>query len=134
MQVVPYLNFDGRCEEAIEFYRGAVGAEVTSLSRFKDMPGSEDHSMVPPEAADKVMHASLRIGDSTVMASDGRCMGQLDFKGISLSITVRNEAEADRVFAGRLMADRSICRWPRPSFPQASAWSPTASGSYGWSS
>ncbi|MGH6890800.1 MAG: VOC family protein [Dongiaceae bacterium] len=96
MQVQPYLFFDGRCEEAIEFYRKALGAEVTMLMRFKENP---EPGMNPPGAGDKVMHASLRIGDATVMASDGRCQGRPSFQGFSLSLTVPSEAEADRLFA-----------------------------------
>ena len=96
MHIQPYLFFDGRCDEAIEFYRGAVGADVTMLMRFKDAP---DPSMVTPGSENKVMHASLRIGDSTVMASDGRCQGKPNFQGFSLSVTAADEAEADRVFA-----------------------------------
>jgi PhnB protein len=92
--VQPYLFFDGRCEEAIEFYRSALGAEVTMLMRFKDSP---DPNMHPAGAENKVMHASLRVGDTTVMASDGRCEGKLSFQGFSLSLTVPNEAEADRL-------------------------------------
>ena len=97
MQIQPYLFFDGRCEEAIEFYRRTLGAEVTMLMRYKDSP---EPAMNPPDAGDKVMHASFRIGDSTVMASDGRCQGQPGFQGFSLSLTVPDEAEADRMFAG----------------------------------
>jgi PhnB protein len=94
--VDPYIFFDGRCEEAIEFYRKAVGAEVTMLVRFKDSP---DPNMRPPGAENKVMHARFRIGDATVMASDGECGGKPNFQGFSLSLTVPNEAEADRAFA-----------------------------------
>jgi len=96
MQVQAYLFFDGRCEEAIEFYRKTLGAEMTMLMRFKDnpepMPGK-----APP--GDKVMHSSFRIGDTTVMASDGNCMGKPSFQGFSLSITARDDAEAKRLFA-----------------------------------
>ena len=96
MQVQPYLFFDGRCEEAIEFYRGALGAEVTMLLRFKDSP---EPSQCPPGAENKVMHASIRIGDTTLMASDGRCEGKPSFQGFSLSLSVPNEVEAERLFA-----------------------------------
>jgi PhnB protein len=96
MQVQPYLNFDGRCEEAIEFYRQALGAEVTALMRFKDSPQPCEPGMAPP--GDKVMHASFRIGDSTLMASDGYCGGRPGFQGISLSLTLPNDATAQRVF------------------------------------
>ena len=99
MQIQPYLFFDGRCEEAIEFYRSALGAEETMLMRFKD--SSEPHApgMVPPGAENKVMHASFRIGDSTVMASDGRCQQRPSFQGFSLSLTVPDVATAERLFA-----------------------------------
>ena len=96
MLVQPYLSFNGRCEEAIEFYRKALGAEVTMLMRFKESPEPPPPGMVPPGSENKIMHASLRIGDSTVMASDGGCQGKPGFQGISLSLTVPNEAEADR--------------------------------------
>ena len=96
MQVQPYLFFDGRCDEAVEFYRKALGAEVTMLMRFKDSP---DPGMCPAGAQDKVMHASLRIGDSTVLASDGRCEGRPSFEGFALSLTVPDDAAAERLFA-----------------------------------
>jgi PhnB protein len=96
MQVQPYLFFDGRCEEAIEFYRTALGAEVTALMRFKDSP---DPGACSPGAEDKVMHSALRIGDTTVMASDGQCQGQPSFQGFSLSLPVPDVAQAERLFA-----------------------------------
>jgi PhnB protein len=99
MNVIPYLNFDGRCEEAIAFYRKALGAELMMLSRFKESPEPHAPGMVPPGAGDKVMHASFRIGESTVMASDCHCAGKPNFQGISLSLTLPNEAAADRAFA-----------------------------------
>ena len=99
MQVQPYLFFDGRCEEAVEFYRRALGAEVTMLMRFKDSPEPHEPGLVPAGAEDKVMHTSFRIGETTVMASDGQCLGQQSFQGFSLSLTVPNETEAERLFA-----------------------------------
>jgi len=97
MLVQTYLFFDGRCEEAIEFYRKAIGAEVEMLMRYKECPDPQPGS-VPPGAENKVMHSCLKIGDSRVMASDGRCQGKPNFQGFSLSLTVANEAEADRAF------------------------------------
>ncbi|MDR3455228.1 MAG: VOC family protein [Rhodoferax sp.] len=99
MQVQPYLFFDGRCEEAIEFYRKALGAEVIMLMRVKECPDPLPPGMYPPGSENKVMHASLRIGEATVMASDGRCLGKPAFQGFSLSLNTRDEAEADRLFA-----------------------------------
>jgi PhnB protein len=100
MQVQPYLFFDGRCEEALEFYRGKLGAQVEMLMRFKDTPEPPQPGMCPPGSENKVMHAAFRIGDTTVMASDGRCTGKPSFQGFSLSLTAPNEAEAERLFAG----------------------------------
>ena len=98
MQVQPYLFFDGRCEEAVEFYRNALGAEVTMLVRFKDSPEPHQPGMVPPGSENKVMHATFRIGDATVMASDGRCQGRPTFQGFSLSITAADAAKAETLF------------------------------------
>jgi PhnB protein len=96
MQVNPYLDFGGRCEEAVNFYKSAVGAEVTMMMRFKESP---DQSMMSPGSGDKILHVALRIGESTIFASDGRLQGPPTFKGIALSLTVANDAEAKRVFA-----------------------------------
>lgn len=98
MLLEPYLFFDGRCEEALTFYRGTLGAEVKMLMRFKDSPEPPQPGMIPPGSGDKVMHAAVRIGETTVMASDGRCQGQPNFQGFSLALTVKTEAEAERVF------------------------------------
>ena len=108
MQVQPYLFFDGRCEEAIEFYRGALGAEVEMLMRFKESP--EPGQLPPGTDLDKVMHSSLRIGDATILASDGRCRGKPSFQGFSLVLTASDEAEADRLF--NALADSGEVQMP----------------------
>ena len=96
MQLQPYLFFDGRCEEAIDFYRSKLGAEVDMLMRFKDSPEPQQHT---PGTENKIMHANLRIGDTTVLASDGRCLGQPNFQGFALSLTSADDAEAKRLFS-----------------------------------
>ena len=98
MPIQPYLFFEGRCEEAAEFYRQALGAEVTALMRFKDSPDPTPPGMVPPGSEDKVLHMSLQIGDSTIMGSDGMVSGQPSFQGFSLSLPAADEAEARRFF------------------------------------
>ena len=95
MQVQPYLQFDGRCEEAIEFYKSALGAKVEAIMRFKDGP---DCMEMPQGTADKVLHSCFRIGESTIMASDGYCKGKPDFQGFSLTLQAPDKAEADRLF------------------------------------
>lgn len=110
MHVEPYLFFEGRCEEAVEFYRRVLGAEVTMLLRFKDSPEPPPPGMLPPGSENKVMHTSFRLGETAVMASDGRCGGQPSFQGVALSLTVANEAEADRVFAA--LADGGQIQMP----------------------
>jgi PhnB protein len=94
MQVQPYLMFDGRCEEALDFYKKAVGAEVRNLMRWKDNPDPGCN------VADKnkVMHADIRIGEATVLASDGNAEGKPEFKGFALTLSAKTAAEADKLF------------------------------------
>ena len=99
MKVEPYLFFEGRCEEALTFYTTALGAEVLMLMRYGDSPAPPPPGMVPPGSEAKIMHAQLRIGATNVMASDGRCDGRPSFSGVTLSLTVADAAEADRLFA-----------------------------------
>ncbi len=97
MEVQPYLFFDGRCDEAIEFYKKTLGAEADMVLRWKDSP---DKSMCTPGNENKVMHSSLKIGDTRVMASDGRNTGNPEFKGFALSVNAKDEADANRLFGG----------------------------------
>lgn len=105
MQVQSYLFFDGRCDEALDFYRSALGAEVTTLMRFKDAPqeaqeGAPGEGCAGPTAApDKVMHASFRLGNTEILASDGNAAGNPSFQGFSLALTAPDGAEAERLFA-----------------------------------
>ena len=98
MDVQPYLFFNGRCDEAVEFYKKALGAEVEMLMRYEESPDPPPPGMLPPGSENKVMHASMRIGGAVVMASDGHCSGQTEFTGFSLSITVPDATTADRFF------------------------------------
>ena len=99
MHVEPYLFFDGRCEEALEFYKKTLGAEVQMLMRFKDAPGPNDPNCAPPSNPNGVMHSSFKLGGQQIMASDGNSGGKPEFKGFSLTLAVNTEAEADRLFA-----------------------------------
>ena len=110
MVIQPYLFFDGRCEEALNFYKSALGAEVTRLMRYRESPEPPAPGMIPPGSENKVMHASFQIGETTVMASDGRCQGKATFQGFSLSLTVRSVAEADQLFS--LLADGGQVQMP----------------------
>lgn len=110
MKVEPYLFFNGHCDEAVEFYKKSLGAEVTMLMRFKDSPEPHPPGTVPPGAENNVMHASFRIGDTTVMASDGCSTGETNFQGITLSLAVANEAEAERKFTA--LADGGKVQMP----------------------
>ncbi|MGH6725290.1 MAG: VOC family protein [Pseudolabrys sp.] len=96
MQIQPYLFFEGRAEEAIEFYKKTLGAKVEMIMRFSEAP---DQSMISPGSGNKVMHAAIHIGETTVLASDGRNTGKPEFQGFSLTIYAKDEAEADRLFA-----------------------------------
>ncbi len=82
--VQPYLFFDGKCEEALEFYKGAIGAKVEMMMRFKENPDQPDPSHMPPNSGDKVMHAAFRVGETQVLASDGHCAGKPSFQGFGL--------------------------------------------------
>jgi len=109
MAIQPYLFFEGRCEEALEFYRKALGAEVVMLMRYKDSPEpAPKGARTPP--GDKVMHSSLRIGDAELMASDGFAHGKPSFQGFSLSLNARDDAEARRWF--NALADGGDVRQP----------------------
>lgn len=109
MKVEPYLFFDGRCEQALDFYKKTLGANVEALIRYQDNP---DPQYNPPNSDDKVTHALFRVGDAKIMASDGDCAS---------SASTRSPRAA-----------RCRCRSTRPSSPRASAWSPTASACRGW--
>lgn len=97
--VQSYLFFDGKCEEAIEFYKRAVGAEVVMVKRFKDAPADNPGCKPPAGSDNKIMHGQVRIGESVVMMSDGRCTGQPKFEGFALSLSLSSAAEVNKAFA-----------------------------------
>jgi len=107
MRVQPYLMFDGRTDEALEFYKKALGAEVEMLMRFRESP---DQSMITPGSAEKVMHSQFRIGETVLMASDGQCRAQSSFQGFALALSVADDAEAKRRFEA--LADGGVVRMP----------------------
>jgi PhnB protein len=95
MLMQPYVFFDGRCEEAIDFYKKAIGAKAEMVMHWKDCP---DKSAVTPQNENKVMHACVQVGDAKLLASDGRCEGKPDFKGFALTLSAKTDAEADKLF------------------------------------
>jgi PhnB protein len=109
MPIEPYLFYNGRCEEAIEFYKKALGAEVVLLMRYKESPEAAPPGRLPGGWDNKIMHTTLRIGNATVMASDG-CSEGSNFQGFSLSLSVPNEAEAERAFIA--LSDGGQVRMP----------------------
>lgn len=110
MKVEPYLFFNGQCEEALAFYKVALGAEVTMQMRMSESPEPPPPGMVPPGFEHKIMHASMRIGDTTVMLSDGNCATPASFQGFSLSITANDAAQAERFFTA--LADGGSVQMP----------------------
>ncbi|MFG1395589.1 VOC family protein [Roseixanthobacter pseudopolyaromaticivorans] len=110
MLIQPYLTFDGKCEEALEFYKGALGAEVELLMRYSEAPEAPPPGMVSPGSENKIMHVSFKIGESTVMASDGGCRNSTSFHGFCLSLIVKSEAEAHRFF--NALADTGQVQMP----------------------
>ena len=99
MYIQPYLFFDGRCQEALDYYVSALGAKVEMSMRFKDSPEPAGHGQMPPGSENNVMHASCRIGATVVMASDGYGKGKPVFQGFALSLSVNSPGEADRYFS-----------------------------------
>jgi PhnB protein len=108
--IQPYLFFNGRCEQAVEFYRKALGAQVEFTMRYRESPEPHPPGRVPPGFEDKIMHTSFRIGQTTVMASDGCSAEKASFEGFFLSLSVANESEADRAFAA--LADGGEVQMP----------------------
>ena len=109
MRVQPYLSFEGRAEEALDFYTKVVGAQVNVMMRFKEAPpmevsddgkGCADMGAPPAITGEKIMHSEFKIGDSVIMASDGYCSGKTNFGGISLAVQAKDDAEAKRIFDG----------------------------------
>jgi PhnB protein len=96
MQVTPYLFLEGRCEEALDFYRAALGAEVTALMRYRDAPEGPPPA---PGMAEKVMHAGFKVGGAEVFCSDGHCSGQPELKGFGLAVTLPDAATVERFMA-----------------------------------
>jgi PhnB protein len=97
-KIEPYIFFGGRCEEALEFYKNAIGAQVLFMMRFKESPTPHPEGMLPADYGEKIMHATVRIGASTIMASDGGCNETSGPQGFSLSLEVQTEEEVDRAF------------------------------------
>ena len=98
MNVQPYVFFDGKCEEALEFYKGAIGAKVEMMMRFSENPDKPDPAMMPPSSDNKVLHAAFKVGDTQILASDGHCTGKPSFQGFALTISAANDAEAEKLF------------------------------------
>ena len=110
MSIEPYLFFEGRCEEAIAFYRHALGAEVTMLMRNSESPEPPPPGMLPAGSENKIIHAALNIGGAVLMASDGMCSGKPQFNGVNLSLSVANEADAKAKFTA--LADKGQVGMP----------------------
>ena len=95
MNVQPYLSFEGRAQEAMDFYKTAIGAKVDVVMLFKDAPPDMQANM---PNKDKVMHSAFKVGDTTIMATDGQCSGKAEFSGITLTIQANSDAEAEKLF------------------------------------
>jgi len=98
MNVESYLFFNGFCEEALDFYKGAIGAQVHALLRMKESPEPPPPGVIPDGSEEKVMHALIQVGDTKIMASDGMCSGGTNFQGFALSLNVQDAAQAERFY------------------------------------
>ena len=110
MKVQTYLFFEGRSEEALEYYRRTLAAQIGTVMRFRDNPDDPNHTMFPPGAADMIMHAEMTIGGTTIFLSDGRCSGNTAFGGMSLTLVVETTDEAESLF--RALAEAGQVRMP----------------------
>ena len=110
MAVTPYLFFDGRCEEALDFYKKTLSAEVEMLMHVKDSPQPPPTGTYPPGSENKIMHSSFRVNGTTLMASDGCAQGKPKFEGFALSVDAKDETMADRMFAA--LADGGKVQMP----------------------
>lgn len=110
MNIQAYLYFNGRCEEAVEFYRAALGAQVEMMMRMSDSPEPPPAGVLPPGSEHKVMHAAMKVGDSYLLASDGMAAGPSNFAGFNLSLQMPDAATANRVFAA--LADGGTVQMP----------------------
>jgi PhnB protein len=116
--VEPYLFFNGNCEQAVEFYKKALGAKVDMMIRYKESPEPPKPGMIPPGFENKIMHTSFKVGETTVMASDGCSSDAARFDGFSLSISVPGEGDVDRIF--NALSEGGQVRMP----PAKTFWSP----------
>ena len=98
MNIQPYMSFEGKAQEAIDFYKGAIGAQVKMVMHFKDAP-PDMHAKMSPASMDKVMHACIKIGDSDVFLTDGQCSGKAAFAGVTLTLNATSDGEAEKLFA-----------------------------------
>ena len=95
MNVQPYLSFEGRTQEALDFYKTAIGAKVDAVMHYRDAP-PEMQAQMPHK--DKIMHSAFHVGDTQVMASDGQCSGKASFSGITLTLNANSNQEAEKLF------------------------------------
>jgi PhnB protein len=116
--IQPYLYFGGRCIEAMEFYKAALGAQVDFMMRFDESPDPTPPGMLAPGFEKKVMHASFRIGQCVLMASDGCNESDGKHSGFALSVSLATESEVDRAFAA-LSQGGTVIMPPTKTF-----WSP----------
>jgi len=108
MNVEPYLFFNGCCEEALDFYREALGARVEMIMRFKESPDPIPADSLPPGSENKIMHASFLVGGSRVMASDGKCLAGQEFRSFALSLTASDATEANLLFGALSLGGKVV--------------------------
>ena len=98
-QVIPYLMFGGRCQEALDFYKTALSAQVDMVMLFNQSPEPAPEGMLPEGFGEKIMHSSFRVGDAVIFAGDGNKEGAVT-NGFSLTLLLSTEAEVTKAFEG----------------------------------
>jgi len=129
MQIVPHLNFNGECEAAFRYYERFLGGKIEIMMPHEGTPAAEH---VGAEWAKKIIHARMKIGDTSLMGADAPPGRYTKPAGFTVSAQTKTPEEADRAFLALADGGRCRCRSARPSSRSASAWSPTGSGFPGW--
>jgi PhnB protein len=108
MQIDPYLNFNGNCEEAFHFYEKALGGKIEMLLKYNQAPAGGGPT--PPGFENKVMHVRLSVGQQIIMASDAPPGHFSPMQGFNVSLMFDDKAQAERVF--NALADKGKVMMP----------------------
>ncbi|WP_250124683.1 VOC family protein [Chroococcidiopsis sp. CCMEE 29] len=110
MKLNPYLMFNGQCEAAFKFYEQCLGGKITTMMPYGESPEPLMTDQLTPEWRNKIMHVSLTIGDQELMGSDSPPEYDEEAKGFSVSISLNDPIEGERIF--NTLAENGTVRMP----------------------